>query len=81
MAWKIVLSDVHGHEKPREMHALAVRFVGDAAEVQKTDGTYELFSLNRWQLTSWTREALWSELRKLNGGRFWFEPRAPMSAG
>jgi hypothetical protein len=80
MAWKVILTDVHGHEEPQEMHALSVRFVGDAAEVQKTDGTYVLFSMNRWQLTSWTRQELWDDLKKMNGGRLWFEPREPAPA-
>lgn len=73
MAWKLLLRDAHGRSPDREVHALQVRFVGDTAEIHRTDGAIELVSMNDFQMTTWTRAELWAELRKLGGGKLWFE--------
>lgn len=73
MAWKLVLNDVHGQGEPREVHALQVRFMGDCAEISKTDSTIEIVNMNEVQLSTWTRQELWDDLRKLAGGKLWHE--------
>lgn len=82
MAWKLILTDVHGKQPERAIHALQIRFVGDSAEIHKTDTTIELISLNNFRITTWAREELWTGLRKLAGG-MWFDKTKGqgMSAG
>lgn len=76
MAWKLVLSDVHGRKPDRALYALQVRFVGDSAEIHKTDTTIELVSLNDYRIMTWSRDELWQELRQLGDGKLWFEQRS-----
>jgi hypothetical protein len=72
MAWKLILTDVHGRQPDRAVYALQVRLTGDTAEIHKTDSTIELVSLNNFQISTWTRDELWKDLRKLAGG-MWFD--------
>lgn len=72
MAWKLILTDVHGRQPDRAVHALQIRFTGDTAEIHKTDTTIELVSLNNFRITTWARDELWRDLRKLAGG-MWFD--------
>jgi hypothetical protein len=76
MAWKIIATDLHRGSPDEEIYAIQIRFVGDSAEIHTTSGEIRLMNLNEFQLSSWTREELWENLRKVSGDKLWFEKAA-----
>ncbi len=76
MAWKIVATDLHRGGPEETLYVTQIRFVGDSAEIHTTGGEIRLMNLNEYQLSSWTREELWANLRKLTGEKLWFEKAA-----
>ena len=76
MSWKIVATDLHQGSPDETIYAIQIRFVGDSAEIHTTASEIRLLNLNEYQLTSWTREELWNNLRELTGEKLWFEKAA-----